>query len=114
MENTVMESIDLTKVADLFSLSEEELLKEAIELFLLQKKREIQQVQQEILSQYGVTSREDLKQLIFQNKIEEYPALEDVIVTENLTGYLDLLDVYLGNLSSVKIISSNDLVPMAA
>lgn len=97
-----MTPISATKIAASFGLSEQDLLRQALISFLREKKRQILQVQLEILARYGVNSVAELEAKIAEGEVAEHPGWEDLIVAENLAARLEELDAYLTDLQGAK------------
>lgn len=73
-------------------LSYEQFWADAFGYFCRQKREELQGLIKEHLEPYGATTSAGLNELITQGRIEEYPALETVIISENLEGIIALID----------------------
>jgi hypothetical protein len=87
-----------TKIAAALGVKTDELLREALESLLKEKKRLALRERLEILSRYGVSTLSELEEGIARGLIPEHPAWEDLIVIENLSSNLKDIDAYLGNL----------------
>ncbi len=97
-----MTAISVTKIATSLGLTEGELIRQALASLLREKKRQVLQLQLEILARYGAESIADLEAKIAQGLVAEHPAWEDLIVAENLSARLEELDAYLADLQGVE------------
>lgn len=79
-------------------LETNELLREAFESLLKEKKRLALLERLEILARYGVSTLPELEEGIARGVIQEHPAWEDLIVIENLSSSLRDIDAYLADL----------------
>jgi len=77
------------------NLDRETLIHEGIRSFLRSKKTTLMLERLEILSRYGVTSKEGLHHKIEAGEIDDHPSWEDLIVVENLDAELKRIDEYL-------------------
>jgi hypothetical protein len=93
--------LTITQIATSQGLPENELFRQALVSYLLDKKRQAMQLKLEILSRYGAASLPDLETKIANGIVVEHPAWEDLIVVENLTERLEEMDVQLGDLQRV-------------
>ncbi len=93
-----MAAVNLSEIAALFGLNEQDLYREALVSFLREKRREVLQSLLEILSRYRVKSVAELESKIAEGEVLEHPAWEDLIVAENLTARLEELDEYIARL----------------
>jgi hypothetical protein len=93
--------LTITQIATSQGLPENELFRQALVSYLLDKKRQAMQLKLEILSRYGAASLPDLETKIAHGIVVEHPAWEDLIVVENLTERLEEMDVQLGDLQRV-------------
>ena len=95
----MLQSTLIIKIAHEFNcprndLSYEQFWADAFGYFCRQKREELQGLIKEHLEPYGesVTTSAGLRELITQGRIEEYPALETAIISENLEGIIALID----------------------
>ena len=92
----------LTQIASSLGLTENELFRQALVSFLLERKRQTLQLKLEILARYHSDSLAELESKIARGDVPEHPAWEDLIVAENLTARLKELDDYLDDLRSTE------------
>jgi len=88
------------EIATYMGLSEEEILRQALVVFLREKKKKIMRDRLEILARYNVTSVDELERQIATGELPEHPTWEDTIVAENLTAKVAEIDRYLRRLQS--------------
>ncbi len=72
------------KIAKHEEMKKEDLIKESLEAYLLEKKREYLREKFEILSKYNVSTVAELKKAIKAGKVAEHPAWEDLIEARNI------------------------------
>jgi hypothetical protein len=89
------------RIAESLGLAEGELLRQALESFLRQRKRTAMQQRLGILTRYGAETVQDLESKIAQGVVAEHPAWEDLIAIENLDTRLQVLDAYLKELQNI-------------
>lgn len=65
---------------------------------LEEKKHQVLQLKQELLTRYGVTSIIDFEKKIADSVVAEHPGWEDLIAVENLDAQLEEIDTHLKNL----------------
>lgn len=92
----------VTQIASSLGLSENELFRQALVSFLLERKRQTLQLMLEILARYHSDSLAELESRIARGDVAEHPAWEDLIAAENLTARLRELDEYLDDLRSAE------------
>jgi len=92
----------VTQIASSLGLSENELFRQALVSFLLERKRQTLQLMLEILARYHSDSLAELEARIARGDVAEHPAWEDLIAAENLTARLRELDEYLDDLRSAE------------
>ncbi len=85
-------------MATALGLETKELLREAFESLLKEKKRIALRERLEILARYRVSTLAELEKGIAGGLIPEHPAWEDLIVIENLSSSVRDIDVYLRDL----------------
>jgi hypothetical protein len=88
------------RIAESLGLTEDELLRQALESLLRQRKCEVMRQRLDILARYGVETMQDLEFKIAQGVVAEHPTWEDLIAVENLTARLEELDTQLDSLRS--------------
>lgn len=86
------------EIARTFGLTEAELMAQALQRFLLEKRREVMQERLEMLARYNVQTGEELEAAIGRGAVPEHPAWEDLITIENLEAALAELDEHLRDL----------------
>jgi len=89
------------RIAESLGLSEDELLRQALESLLRQRKREVMQQRLDILARYSAGTMQDLEFKITQGVVAEHPAWEDLITVENLDSRQRQFDGYLGELQDL-------------
>jgi len=92
----------VTQIASSLGLTENELFRQALVSFLLERKRQTLQLKLEILARYSAESLAELEAKIARGDVAEHPAWEDLIVAENLAARLKELDDYLDDLRSAE------------
>jgi hypothetical protein len=92
----------VTQIASSLGLTENELFRQALMSFLLERKRQTLQLKLEILARYSAESLAELESKIARGDVAEHPAWEDLIVAENLAARLKELDDYLDDLRSAE------------
>jgi hypothetical protein len=92
----------VTQIASSLGLTENELFRQALVSFLLERKRQTLQLKLEILARYSAESLAELESKIARGDVAEHPAWEDLIVAENLAARLKELDDYLDDLRSAE------------
>lgn len=78
----------LSRISASLNVRSEEVLSEAILLWLRKKRDEILAEVKRVLDKYGASSPEDLEQKIARGDAPEHPAWEDLIIVENLVEKL--------------------------
>jgi len=91
----------LTRMAEDFGVSEDELLVESLLEYLKSKKRDCMADRLEMLSRYGVSSSKEIEEAIKNGRIAEHPSWEDLIVIENLEDKIKKLDKEIANIESL-------------
>jgi hypothetical protein len=89
------------RIAESLGLSEDELLRQALESLLRRRKREVMQQRLDILARYSAETVQDLEFKITQGVVAEHPAWEDLITVENLDTRQREFDGYLGELQDL-------------
>ena len=89
------------RIAESLGLAEDELLRQALENLLRQRKREVMQERLDILARYSAETVQDLEFKITQGVVAEHPAWEDLITVENLDTRQREFDGYLGELQDL-------------
>jgi len=89
-------------LATTFGLSEDELFRQALVSFLLEKRREALQLKLEILARYRASSLDELEDKISRGEVPEHPAWEDLITAENLEARLEEINEHLGRLQGAE------------
>ena len=80
-------------IAQKFSLSHEQLLRDSLRSYLLSRQREFMSERLEIFSKYRVTSIHELEEKIKQGTLPEHPSWEDLIDLNNLESEIqDIID----------------------
>ena len=92
----------VTQIASSLGLTENDLFRQALMSFLLERKRQTLQLKLEILARYSAESLAELESKIARGDVAEHPAWEDLIVAENLAARLKELDDYLDDLRSAE------------
>lgn len=87
-----------TDMAHYLGLTEAELMQQALQNFVQEKRREVLQIRLEIFARYQVESVAALEEAIALGRVPEHPAWEDLITIENLDTRLKELDAYLHEL----------------
>lgn len=82
-------------IAQSMGLSESELMRRALTVYLREQRREVLQTRMELLARYGANDVADLESRIADATVPEHPGWEDLIVAENLDARLEELDDYL-------------------
>ncbi len=77
-------SLDLATVAKEFSLSEEDLTREVIRAFLVERLRLLDAERRARCAKFGVNSLEEMDDLIRRGAVEENDILEDFQVVDHL------------------------------
>jgi len=76
------------KIARHEEMKKEELIRESLAAYLLDKKREYLKEKFELLSRYNISSTTELKKAIKNGKVEGHPAWEDLIEARNINAEL--------------------------
>ena len=76
------------KIAKHEEIKKDDLIRESLEAYLLEKKREYLKERFEILSRYRIASAAALKKAIKEGKVFEHPAWEDLIEVRNIDAEL--------------------------
>ena len=74
----------IEKIAKHEDMKKDELIKESLIAYLLDKKRAYQEEKFQILSRYNISTAAELKKLISSGKIIEHPTWEDLIEIKNI------------------------------
>jgi hypothetical protein len=90
----------IKEIGEHFGLEEEDLMRQSLLTFLMEKKRSCLQDRLELLSRYGVMDADELEERIARGVVQEHPAWEDVIVIENLEAEVERLDRDIERLSA--------------
>ena len=90
----------IKEISERFGLEEEDLVRQSLLTFLMEKKRACLQDRLALLSRYGVTNAEELEERIAQGTIQEHPAWENVIILENLETEIERIDRDIERLST--------------
>jgi gas vesicle protein len=72
------------KLSKKYSMTMDDFIKTGTSSMLMEKKREFQSERLEILSRYGITTVEQLKEKIKKGEIQEHPGWEDLIELKNI------------------------------
>ncbi|MFQ6057667.1 MAG: hypothetical protein ACE5MB_02150 [Anaerolineae bacterium] len=81
--------IDVKEVAQEFALSEQELIRQSLRAFLLDKLRLLDAERQARCAKFGVTSLEEMDELIRKGQVEEEEILEDFQNVDYLTTQIE-------------------------
>jgi hypothetical protein len=85
-------------IASSLGLSETELERQALVIFLNEKKRQLLETRLELLARYRVETVTDLEERLSRGEISEHPTWEDLITLENMEARLKELDAHLRHL----------------
>lgn len=85
-------------IATHMDMTEEEVMRQALLVFLQERKKSIMRDRLEILARYNVSSVNELEERIATGKIPEHPTWEDIIVAENLSTRVTEIERYLQRL----------------
>lgn len=87
-------------IATYMGMTEEEVMRQALVVFLQERKKSIMRDRLEILARYNVSSVNELEEKIAAGRIPEHPTWEDTIVAENLSARVAEIERYLQRLQS--------------
>lgn len=88
----------IDEISRYINVDRDTLVTKGIQSLLKEKKREIMIEKLELLSRYGISSKEALEDKIKKGEIKEHPTWEDIILLENLEAELERINGYLKNL----------------
>ena len=80
------------KLSKKYSMTMDDFVKTGTSSMLMEKKRKFQSERLEILSRYGVTTIEELKEKIESGEIREHPGWEDLIELRNIETEIKEID----------------------
>lgn len=81
--------IDVKEVAQEFALSEQELIRQSLRAFLLDKLHLLDAERQARCAKFGVTSLEEMDELIRKGQVEEEDILDDFQNVDHLTTQIE-------------------------
>ncbi len=82
-------ALDVRKIAEEFSLSEEALTRESLRAFLLEQLRLLEAERQARCAKFGVTTLEEMDELLKQGVVTEEEILEDFQNVDYLTARIE-------------------------
>jgi len=85
-------------IATYMGMTEEEVMHQALVVFLQERKKSIMRDRLEILARYNVSSVNELEEKIATGQVSEHPTWEDTIVAENLSTRVAEIERYLQRL----------------
>jgi len=85
-------------IATYMGMTEEEVMHQALVVFLQERKKSIMRDRLEILARYNVSSVNELEEKIATGQVPEHPTWEDTIVAENLSTRVAEIERYLQRL----------------
>ena len=85
-------------IATYMGMTEEEVMHQALVVFLQERKKSIMRDRLEILARYNVSSVSELEEKITAGQVPEHPTWEDTIVAENLSARVAEIERYLQHL----------------
>ncbi|NIM18507.1 MAG: hypothetical protein GTO45_41540 [Candidatus Aminicenantes bacterium] len=80
------------KLSKKYSMTMDDFVKTGTSSMLMEKKRKFQSERLEILSRYGVTTIDELKEKIESGEIQEHPGWEDLIELRNIEAEIKEID----------------------
>jgi len=91
-------TIDVGELAQEFSLSEEDLIRQGLRAFILEQLRLLQAEKHLRCARFGVNSLEEMDKLIAEGKVEEEEILDDFQNVDYLTTRIEHLEQLLETL----------------
>jgi hypothetical protein len=91
-------SVSVSDIAREFSLTEEDLTKESLKAFLLERLRLLEAERQARCAKFGVNTLKEMDQLLQQGAVTEEDILEDFQEVDYLTTRIERVKVMIGEL----------------
>jgi hypothetical protein len=91
-------SVSVSDIAREFSLTEEDLTKESLKAFLLERLRLLEAERQARCAKFGVNTLKEMDQLLQQGAVIEEDILEDFQEVDYLTTRIERVKVMIGEL----------------